>query len=124
MTFQKNTPYTRSDIQRAVGGELQTYLPQKQHRILAGCFSSELNPLAPNEIYAGKKPKVVAKAELLADQPENRFPVFVRRNNDYFFEGYFAFQSLSNAPLDIQIAEKMSNRIDQLSYVIRLKALP
>lgn len=30
MTFNKNKDYTRTDIQKILGGELQSYLPQKK----------------------------------------------------------------------------------------------
>jgi hypothetical protein len=45
LMFKKNVAYTRAEIQHRVGGELQTYLPQKYGRILAGCFSKKLNPI-------------------------------------------------------------------------------
>jgi len=79
--FMRDTPYTRAQIQTLVGGELQTYLPQRNLRILAGCFSLEMNPNAPREIFAGDRPKVRKKAELLSMQPENVFPVFVKKKD-------------------------------------------
>jgi hypothetical protein len=123
--FRTGVPYTRTEIQAQLGGELQTYLPQRDHRILAGCFTSELNPAAPNEVYAGNAPKVAAKAELLSQQPENRFPVFLKErlsSQHYFFVGYYKFRSISNAPTVIAAAEKKSHRPGELSCVIYLDA--
>jgi hypothetical protein len=123
--FRPGVPYTRSDIQAEVGGELQTYLPQKDHRILAGCFTSQLNPAAPEEIYAGNAAKVAAKAELLSEQPENRFPVFLKEklsSKHYFFVGHYKFRSISRSPAVIAAAEKKSQRPGELSYVIYLDA--
>ncbi|CAN5852907.1 hypothetical protein BH10CHL1_BH10CHL1_22930 [soil metagenome] len=115
--------YTRTEIQGMVGGELQTYLPQKNKCILAGCFSLELNPCAPNIIQVGKLPQVKAKAELLARQPENRFPVFVRESDQhlYSFQGYFKFRSITDNRSEIEVAERKSGRLGELSYVIYLQ---
>jgi hypothetical protein len=123
--FRPGVPYTRSDIKAQVGGELQTYLPQKDHCILAGCFSLELNPAAPEKVYAGNAAKVVAKAELLSRQPENSFPVFLKEklsSKHYFFVGNYKCRDISNSPADIAAAEKESQRPGKLSYVIYLDA--
>lgn len=123
--FQPNVPYTRAEIQARVGGELQTYLPQRDHRILAGCFSSQLNPSAPAMVYAGNAAKVTAKAELLAEQPENRFPVFLKEKSSsrhYFYVGHYKCRSISNSPAVIAAAARESSRQGELSYVIYLDA--
>ena len=120
-----NVPYTRSEIQVMCGGESQTYLPQKNKIILAGCFTVEkMNPAAPKEIQAGKAPKVITKAELLSQQPNTRFPVFLkqcRSDRLYFFKGYFKFKSMSKKPRVIANAEARSGRKNELSYVITLE---
>ncbi|HNF62991.1 MAG TPA: hypothetical protein PKZ20_14740, partial [Rhodocyclaceae bacterium] len=119
-------PYTRTQIQAFVGGELTTYLPQRDHRILAGCFARDLNPKAPDIVFAGNKAKVAHKARLLARQPDNCFPVFVRDNKraPYFFQGYFAYERLSDLAEDIRSAEALSGRYNQLSCVLHLKRCP
>ena len=80
MQFSKNKEYKRRDIQKILGGELQSYLPQKNDIILAACLSLESNPDAPHEVQVGNAPKVVKKAELLSDQQETHFPVFMRND--------------------------------------------
>lgn len=120
-----NVPYTRSDIQHMVGGEIQTYLPQKNGIILAGCFTIyQMNPGAPEEVQAGKLPKVAAKALLLSRQPDTKFPVFLkqkRSDRNYYFEGNFKFKSISNSRAVIAAAESRSGRHGELSYVIQLQ---
>jgi len=120
-----NVPYTRTDIQAMYGGELPTYLPQKNKIILAGCFTLiNMNPDAPTEVQAGNAPKVAAKAVLLSQQPNTKFPVFLknkRSDRHYFFEGYFKFKAISNKPSVIAAAEKKSGRHNELSYVIKLQ---
>jgi hypothetical protein len=122
--FKKDTPYRRAQIQQLVGGEIRTYLPQKDKRILAGCFSVEMNPKAPIEIFAGNLPKVVAKAELLGTQPENAFPVFIRKKNSdrkYFFHGYYKCTGITNKRKILLEAESLSGRRGELSYVLYLR---
>jgi len=122
--FDQATTYSRTEIQQRVGGETQTYLPQKNKIILAGCFNREFNPDCPNEIQAGKPKKVAKKAVLLISQPETIFPVFTKeseRAKKYKFEGYFKCVSGSNRPADISAAEQKSGRHGKLSYVLRLE---
>lgn len=124
MTFNKNKDYTRTDIQKILGGELQSYLPQKNRVILAACLSIESNPDAPIEVQVGNAPKVVKKAELLSGQPKTRFPAFVknrRADKTYKFSGYYRFESLISTKKIIEKAEKKSGRYDELAYVLFLK---
>ena len=121
--FRRDISYRRAQIQKLVGGEIRTYLPQKDWRILAGCFSAEMNPNAPREIFAGNLPKVVAKAELLGTQPENTFPVFIRQKNsdrDYYFQGYYKCSRITKNRKAISKAESLSGRHGELSYILYL----
>ncbi|KVX00452.1 hypothetical protein [Shewanella frigidimarina] len=125
--FDENIEYTRTDIQALVGGELQTYLPQKNKRILAGCFNGELNPECPNEVQAGNKPQVKLKAELLLTQQENVFPVFTKttmKSKHYRYKGLFRCVGGSNERELLNIAEQKSGRHGQLTYVLSLQQAP
>ena len=118
-----NQLYTRKDIQELVGGEIQTYLPQKDKVILAGCFCRELNPRCPNEIQSGKAEKVIQKAELLLSQPETVFPVFVKElksDKEYRFIGFFRCIGGSNDREVVSEAESRSHRQGKVSYVLNL----
>ena len=77
MTFGVGESYTRAEISRALGGEMMTYLPQRDGRILCGCFvpAQGKNPNAPEEVLAGAGPVVERKAEMLCEQ-EGAIPVF------------------------------------------------
>lgn len=121
--FDTTTAYTRMQIQKLVGGELQSYLPQKNKRILAGCFNRTYNPDCPEQIQAGKAKKVVDKAELLISQPDNVFPVFVKEGKSsrtYSFIGYFRCTGGRNDPGSLRAAEMRSGRHGALSYVFNL----
>ena len=45
--------YTRDHIHEILGGEKVSYLPQKDGKIVCGCFSSDANPEAPYVILVG-----------------------------------------------------------------------
>lgn len=121
------TVYSRAQIQSMLGGEPQTYLPQRSKVILAGCFAiKNKNPSAPLEVQAGSLPKVAAKADLLASQRHTVFPVFLReseRSKDYYFVGEFQCIRQSKSVTVIAAAEKRSGRHGELSCVLYLKAV-
>ena len=126
--FKKLKDYTRTDIQKVLGGELQTYLPQKNKRILAGCFNEELNPDCPNEIQAGNKPQVKKKAELLISLsacPEGfQFPVFTKptmKSKYYRYQGIYQCIGGSNELDVLAKAEEKSGRHGKLTYVLNLE---
>lgn len=121
--FDKTKEYTRMEIQKLIGGELQSYLPQRNKRILAGCFNRSYNPDCPESIQAGKPKKVVDKAELLISQPDNEFPVFVKEGKSsrtYSFIGYYHCTGGSKDQDALKAAEMKSGRHGELSYVLNL----
>jgi len=125
MSFVKDKLYTRQEIQQLVGGEIQTYLPQSNKIILAGCFSRELNPDAPNEIQAGNAHRVSAKAYLLSQQPETIFPVFLKekkKDKHYSYIGRYKYMenSITHDTNKICEAEEKSGRHGELSYLFKL----
>ena len=108
-----------------VGGELQTYLPQRDHVILAGCFTvKDVNPDAPLIIQVGNPAKVVKKAELLSTQPETRFPVFLKQTKadpHYYFSGYYKYQDLKSDPALIASEERKSGRHGEIARILYLQ---
>lgn len=124
--FNLSQLYTRAEIQRLIGGELQTYLPQKNNRILAGCFNKELNPDCPNEIQVGVKQRVRQKALLLIEQPETIFPVFIKeskRSKFYRFEGMFYCSGSSYEKDLISAAEVRSGRLGEVTCILYLRSV-
>ena len=53
MSFITGEAYTRDRIHASLGGEKVTYLPQKEGKIVCGCFSTDFNPEAPLVILVG-----------------------------------------------------------------------
>lgn len=108
-----------------VGGELQTYLPQRDHVILAGCFTvKDVNPDAPLIIQVGNPAKVVKKAELLSTQPETRFPVFIKKtkaDEHYYFVGYYRYLDLKSDLALVASEERKSGRHGEIARILYLQ---
>lgn len=129
MKFITGKRYSRDEIQSALRGEIQSYLPQYKKRIVAGCFRQELNPDAPNEIQVGKKPKVVRKAELLSQQENKEIPIFIKpkglrdTNKVWEYQGKYEFLELLDDQRQIREAERKSGRFNELAYILRFQPL-
>lgn len=127
MKYQVGNRYSRDQIQRTLGGEIQSYLPQYDGRIVAGCFTRKMNPDAPIEIQVGNAPKVVGKAELFSKQNDSRIPVFLkgRRVGDtdkvWEYQGHYEFLELIDDKNVIAQAERKSGRYNEIAYILRLR---
>ena len=58
MKFKKDHEYSFDEIFSALGGEAQSYLPQRDGKIVCGRFTRKMNPEAPHEVLSGDLPKV------------------------------------------------------------------
>lgn len=77
MEFEKGHEYSLNEISSVLGGETQSYLPQRGGKIVCGRFIVKMNPDAPYTVLAGDLPKVRRKAELMAEQ-KGPIPVFLK----------------------------------------------
>ncbi|MDQ3658911.1 MAG: hypothetical protein M3338_04480 [Actinomycetota bacterium] len=130
MRFVVGELYSRTIIHETLGGgEPQTYLPQHNGQIIAGCFGRTRNPEAPEEIQIGKGPQNVRKAELLARQPGKHVPVFIKRTDVkdtekvWQYYGVYKFKELFDDSGVLSEAENKSGRFGELTYVLRLEKL-
>lgn len=110
--FERGKTYTRNQIQRTLGGGLQDYLPHSGGRVVAGCFSKDINPDAPTTILPGTGVEIERWAEVFASQAEP-VPVFVKqRSNQWYCFGYFRCTSLDRDPDRIAEQLKRTKRSD------------
>jgi len=58
MNFKKGSEYTLAEISSVLGGESQSYLPQRGGKIVCGRFTLKMNPEAPYTVLVGDLPKV------------------------------------------------------------------
>jgi predicted DNA-binding transcriptional regulator AlpA len=80
-SFLRGKVYALRQITATLGGETQSYLPQRDGRILCGRFTVEMNNRLPYEVLVGDLPRVRHKAQLLALQAEP-IPVFIKQGPD------------------------------------------
>ena len=94
--------YSREEIRKEVGGgDLQSYLPYNEGRILCGCFDPGLNARAPFEIDVGDLPKVTQYAQLLWQQG-HEIPVFLKRGTKAWeYVGRFRAVRYNSDPDDL-----------------------
>lgn len=120
--FEIGKWYSSRDIHNEVGGELQTYLPEKDGQIVAGRFGLQMNPNAPGEVFVGNLPRVRDKAVMLSRQA-TPIPVFIKdKKSDRGFKyvGRYRAVHLLNDDSSIASAERRSDRED-LAFVLRLE---
>lgn len=114
--------YTRRDISQLLGGDEQSYIPQKDNRIVCGAFDPEMNPEVPRAIYVGEKASVLRKAELLCKQHEP-IPVFLKQStNEWVYDGEYFVADWTEDPKALERAEQDSGR-PSLTRIIYLERL-
>jgi len=111
--FQRDQLYSRREIRDTPGGgSIQSYLPTIDGRVVAGCFTTKLNPEAPHRIFPGDGPIIRSSAHIAASQ-RDPFPVFLKRGNKQFeFIGNFRGTGIDENPNALQQANQRSNRTD------------
>jgi hypothetical protein len=70
--------YTRDQINKIVGGGVQSFLPTKNGYVVCGCFKLDQNPDAPNEVLVGVGPQREGTARLIVLQ-QTPIPIFLKR---------------------------------------------
>jgi hypothetical protein len=109
-TFSLKHFYTRRQISDQVGGDLQSYLPLKDGRVVCASLRSDLNPDEPKIILVGNKPKVKYSAELLCNQ-SSPIPLFIKRDkNKWEYIGLYKVEHFSDSIEDIAYHKKISGR--------------
>jgi hypothetical protein len=73
--------YTRGEIRQVLGGDLSSYLPHRDGRVVCGCFRPDLNPDAPDVILPGRGPKIERWAQVFVTQ-RHFIPCFVKADTD------------------------------------------
>jgi hypothetical protein len=112
MTPQRGKVYSRAAIQRMLGGGLQDYLPHIDGRIVAGCFSKDLNPQAPNVVLPGTGPEIERWGRVFAEQ-KTAVPVFIKqRSNEWYCMGDFRCVRIADDAATIQQHAQRADRSD------------
>ncbi len=123
MPFIPGESYTRDHIHEILGGEKVSYLPQKDGKIVCGCFSTDANPEAPYVILVGRdddgeEHPVEKKANIL-EAHEEPIPVFLKRaSNDWVYEGSFRVQRVTRDRQFIEEKQRQAGRNDVVTALI------
>lgn len=108
--------YTHDFICKTFGGDAKggTYLPENQQKILCGCFTKKMNPRAPECVLVGSAPRILGKAEKLANQ-SGPIPVFLKlETNQWEYKGQYELESFSKNPSDFEaIMNEATERDDE-----------
>jgi hypothetical protein len=95
-----------------VGGGLQDYLPHFEGEVVAGCFSKDLNPQAPNVILPGTGPEIERWGRAFALQ-RSAIPVFIKqRSNEWYCMGDFRCVRIADDDITIQEHARRASRTD------------
>jgi len=121
MSFKIGLSYTRDEIYSEVGGgSKQSYLPNKDGRVLCACLNQRENPSAPYIILAGDGPEIRRSSIMLCNQVDH-VPVFVKRAvNEWEYVGRFAVKNWSESAADIDEYNRSARRSD-ITRIIFLK---
>lgn len=100
--FRKGNLYAHRDLIGAFGGEVKggIFLPTRDGRIVCGCITMHMNPEAPECVLIGNKPRVVARAEKMANQG-GTIPIFIKHGvNQWEYRGPYDFVRISRDAAD------------------------
>lgn len=110
MTFSREQLYSRADIGRALGGNLQSCLVTSNDHVVAVCFKPDMNPRGPERIYVGMGKFKEKAAALLATQ-KSAVPVFRKAGtNTWRYLGLFVGENYSEEGKDIAVANRETGR--------------
>jgi hypothetical protein len=117
--FRHGATYTRRQVHDAVGGDLQSYLPHVDGRVVAACLRLDTNPDAPAVILAGRGAWIERSADLLVAE-RTAVPTFIKRGTDRWeYVGDYVAVRQSRAADEIADHARRSGRRD-ISCVIHM----
>lgn len=112
MSFKKGDYYTRKEINAALGGGVQDFLPHKDGVVVCACVTPDMNPHLPDVILVGQGEQIPRWARVFAAQ-QDFLPLFVKRGvNKWEYLGDYKVKSLSEDMNEIKRHEGYSNRDD------------
>lgn len=113
--------YSREEISHMLGGSSWTYLPRDRGDVVSGCFRTDFNPKAPDEILVGYGKLRVSSAKRLVEQ-STPIPVFLHRASKHWeFIGYFHGKKYSDAPSEVTPKARAANLDGQVVGVLYLE---
>jgi hypothetical protein len=119
--FSEGDCYTRQEINAAVGGSVQSYLPTVHKQVVAGCFNPTYDPSAPEIVLVGRGPIIEGTAEQLTLQG-NGVPTFLKRGvNRWEYTGRYRVARHSRDEQEIQQHARKADRIGDVTSILFLE---
>ena len=106
MTFTVGYKYTREQINVALGGSIQAFLPTVDGKVVCGCFKPDpdMNPFAPEEVlfgHEGESTGINKAADIVFQQgiDHQAIPVFLKRkSNEWEYCGEYLCIGMTRDP--------------------------
>jgi hypothetical protein len=114
MSLIKGRRYTWSEILDETGadGSQPYYLLHRDGKVVAGCFTLELNPEAPRVVLAGNGPQIREWADILCAQTGS-IPVCLKAGlGEWLCCGNFKLARSSADPVEIALHSALAQRSD------------
>jgi len=119
--FVEGECYTRRDINRALGGSVQSYLPTVNKHVVAACFNAMYDPDAPEIVLVGRGPIIEGTAEQFATQG-NAVPTFLKRGvNCWEYAGNYRVIRHSRDREEILRLAERADRVGDVTSVLFLE---
>ncbi|HVF51519.1 MAG TPA: hypothetical protein VNA19_15635 [Pyrinomonadaceae bacterium] len=113
--------YSREEISRMFRGSSWTYLPRYQGDVVSGCFRTDLNPKAPEEVLVGYGKLRISSAKRLVEQ-NTPIPVFLQRaSKQWEFIGYYRGKKFSDSPSEVTPKARAANLDRKVAGVLYLE---
>ena len=119
--------YSRREIHEMLGGELISYLPQRDGDIVCGCFCRDgYDPNAPDEVLVGRKRRNQQKAWLFCEQ-DWAVPVFLKlADGAWQYVGDYQVDDFDTLDTDCAEVERKGREAgrDDVTMVLYLEKAP
>ena len=113
--------YSREEISLMFGGNSRTYLSRDGGDVVSGCFRTDLNPKAPEEVLVGYGKLRVSSAKRLVQQ-NTPIPVFIQRaSKRWEYIGYYRGKRYSDSPSEVTTKARAAHLDGQVAGVLYLE---
>jgi hypothetical protein len=120
--FDPRRPYTRTEIQKVLGGPAIGFLPMHKGHVVCGCFRRKYNPDAPDILLPGNLQRIIEPAERFCRQ-SFPIPIFIceTKGDEWFYRGDYEVSSWTENPKEIAIHNQRAGH-NFVSRVIFLRS--
>jgi hypothetical protein len=93
MPFNVESFYTRDEIHDALGGDIQSFLPEKNGQIVCACLADDIDPPGRQVMLIDDGPDY-QRGEILSEQAGS-IPVFLQEGIEWEYLGEYEVEKVS-----------------------------